>query len=602
LSISITLSFSLFHPTSIPSQDSAHKKIILREFDGSPITSESQIPYSPKKTCGDCHDYNHITNGYHFQQGRTDGNGKIIISDTFDFKYLWNLSSGMYGKFMVSSMDLSQLAKKVNPNPSEIDKSSFFFVQYCGACHPGGGWGEYDRRGNLYFDQDSKKLGYENWGGSPLLDGDYTPMSNGNDRYGAPWDQSGVSEADCLICHLKGYQWKERGAALRGRFFKYGPTVGAGWTDIKISQDESGNSKVDEVVVDYTKKEVADFENLHLQMVRIPLDENCWSCHAIADGNRRGRQWSPETDVHKAKGLHCLSCHLSDKEHNFAKGNTIQETVRNDLINTMPSCEDCHYRDKDKKAPRYRHPFSPRHLKLIACQTCHIPFQTAPADLVYEYASSGKTFIYETSQFLSNNPLDPKRPASGVDPNIWYPTLAKWKGRIVPVKSLAVLYWGDMEPKTNVVKPIPLWKIQELKKPPLQDDNGDGIPEVNSLDEIKAFLKTLKEKEKFGNPVATHPALMKGGFLYQLDKKGEVEKIKHEQAEVLEFSFSHNVVSGIDVIGARGCRECHSKKSSFFLRKILIDPYDEKGKPVYIENWERLGLDKEKLNRLLTEK
>jgi hypothetical protein len=267
----------------------------------------------------------------------------------------------------------------------------------------------------------------------------------------------------------------------------------------------------------------------------------------------------------------------------------------------MPSCEDCHYRDKDKKAPRYRHPFSPRHLKLIACQTCHIPFQTAPADLVYEYASSGKTFIYETSQFLSNNPLDPRRPASGVDPNIWYPTLAKWKGRIVPVKSLAVLYWGDMEPKTNVVKPIPLWKIQELKKPPLQDDNGDGIPEVNSLDEIKAFLKTLKEKEKFGNPVATHPVLMKGGFLYQLDKKGEVEKIKHEQAEVLEFSFSHNVVSGIDVIGARGCRECHSKKSSFFLRKILIDPYDEKGKPVYIENWERLGLDKEKLNRLLTE-
>ncbi len=499
-------------------------------------------------------------------------------------------------------MDLSQLAKKVNPNPSEIDKSSFFFVQYCGACHPGGGWGEYDRRGNLYFDQDSKKLGYENLGGSPLLDGDYTPMSNGNDSYGAPWDQSGVSEADCLICHLKGYQWKERGAALRGRFFKYGPTVGAGWADIKISQDESGNSKVDEVVVDYTKKEVADFENLHLQMVRIPLDENCWSCHAIADGKRRGRQWSPETDVHKAKGFHCLSCHLSDKEHNFAKGNTIQETVRNDLINTMPSCEDCHYRGKDKKAPRYRHPFSPRHLKLIACQTCHIPFQTAPADLVYEYASSGKTFIYETSQFLSNNPLDPKRPASGVDPNIWYPTLAKWKGRIVPVKSLAVLYWGDMEPKTNVVKPIPLWKIQELKKPPLQDDNGDGIPEVNSLDEIKAFLKTLKEKEKFGNPVATHPVLMKGGFLYQLDKKGEVEKVKHEQAEVLDFSFSHNVVSGIDVIGARGCRECHSKKSSFFLRKVLIDPYDEKGKPVYIENWERLGLDKEKLNRLLTER
>jgi hypothetical protein len=80
-----------------------------------------------------------------------------------------------------------------------------------------------------------------------------------------------------------------------------------------------------------------------------------------------------------------------------------------------------------------------------------------------------------------------------------------------------------------------------------------------------------------------------------------VEKVKHAQAEVSDLSLSHNVVSGTNVIGARGCRECHSKKSTFFLRKVLIDPYDEKGKPVYLENWERLGLDKDKLNRLLME-
>jgi hypothetical protein len=265
----------------------------------------------------------------------------------------------------------------------------------------------------------------------------------------------------------------------------------------------------------------------------------------------------------------------------------------------MNSCEDCHYRGKHKKAPRHRHPFSPRHLKLIACQTCHIPFQTAPADLVYEYASTGLTLIYDTSTFLSNDPLDPKKPVPGADPNIWYPAMTRWKGRIVPVKSLVVIYWGDLDSKTNVVKPIPLWKIQDLKKPPLKDDNGDGIPEVNSIDEIKAFLKALKGKDKFDNPVALQPVLMRGGFLYQLDKGGELERMKHEQAEALDFSLSHNVMSGQNVIGARGCKECHSKRSSFFLRKVLIDPYDEKGKPVYIENWERLGIDKEKLSRLL---
>jgi hypothetical protein len=98
LGISISFFFGLVYPTSITSQVSLHEKIVLKGLDGNPLTVESKVPYSPKKTCGACHDYDRITNGYHFQQGRTDGAGKIVISDTFDSKYPWNLSSGMYGK------------------------------------------------------------------------------------------------------------------------------------------------------------------------------------------------------------------------------------------------------------------------------------------------------------------------------------------------------------------------------------------------------------------------------------------------------------------------------------------------------------------------
>ena len=98
LTISITLFFSLLYPISMSSQTTSHEKIILKGFDGNPLTIDSKIPYSPKRTCGACHDYERITRGYHFQQGRTDGTGKIVISDTFNQKYSWNLSSGMYGK------------------------------------------------------------------------------------------------------------------------------------------------------------------------------------------------------------------------------------------------------------------------------------------------------------------------------------------------------------------------------------------------------------------------------------------------------------------------------------------------------------------------
>jgi hypothetical protein len=96
--ILMILPFPLLYPTAILSQEFSHKKIILKGFDGSPLTIESKNPYSPKKTCGGCHDYERITNGYHFQQGRTDKDRKIVISDTFDQKYPWNLSYGMYGK------------------------------------------------------------------------------------------------------------------------------------------------------------------------------------------------------------------------------------------------------------------------------------------------------------------------------------------------------------------------------------------------------------------------------------------------------------------------------------------------------------------------
>ena len=489
------------------------------------------------------------------------------------------------------------MAKKVNAHPSEIDKSSFFFVQNCGPCHPGGGFGEYDRKGNLYYNEETKKFGYELLGDDPKLDGDYTSINMGNAEYGASWDRSGPSEADCLICHLRGYQWRERGAALRGGLFKYSPTVGAGWATVKLSQEDPWNPRAEEVEIEYSKKEVADSENLHLQIVRTPRDENCWTCHAVSDGRKRGRQWSPETDIHKLKDLSCVSCHPTDKEHNFAKGNTIQETVRDDLDHTMNTCEDCHYKGKDKKAPKYRHPFSPKHLRRIACQTCHIPFQTASADLVYDL-STGTAVVYDTSKFLTSDPIDPRKKT--VDVSYWFPTIREFKGKIVPAKSLVLIYFGDLDEKTNAVKPIFLWKIRGLKKPLLKDNNGDGVPEMNTSDEIKAFLKALKEKDKFGNPVASHPVLMKGGFLYQLGKKGDVEKIKHEQAELIDFSLSHNIASGSNVMGNKGCKDCHSKNSPFFLRKVLIDPYNEKGNPVYIETWQRLGMDREKLDRLLS--
>ena len=81
---------------------------------------------------------------------------------------------------------------------SDIDKSSYNWVLNCGACHPGGGPSEFDRQGNRYDEYANNPGNHVTPLGDNFLDGDY---------YQSDWVKSGVGEADCLICHLKGYDW-----------------------------------------------------------------------------------------------------------------------------------------------------------------------------------------------------------------------------------------------------------------------------------------------------------------------------------------------------------------------------------------------------------
>jgi hypothetical protein len=59
-------------------------------------TSMQGMPYSPKQTCGSCHDYENIAkHAFHSSQGMYE------ISETFDAtkNKPWTQSSGMFGKW-----------------------------------------------------------------------------------------------------------------------------------------------------------------------------------------------------------------------------------------------------------------------------------------------------------------------------------------------------------------------------------------------------------------------------------------------------------------------------------------------------------------------
>jgi len=91
--------FLFFPGLCAAAEEESHPEIMLMDYDGNEISLDSNIPYSPKNTCGECHDYDAITNAYHFQQGRTDADGNIIVGDDLDSRLPWLVSRGMYGKW-----------------------------------------------------------------------------------------------------------------------------------------------------------------------------------------------------------------------------------------------------------------------------------------------------------------------------------------------------------------------------------------------------------------------------------------------------------------------------------------------------------------------
>ncbi len=184
-------------------------------------------PYSPKQTCGTkgCHDYNKITEGFHFTQGK----GEKPTPD-MEKRYLWVSTPGDYGGTWCSPAPLYRgLAPKKNTDPRKIDMTSFDYIAAtCGYCHPGGGPLEYDREGNRY-DEHMKKQGMKS-GEDNGLDGDY---------FKARWIDTGVIEADCLLCHMPEYNFKERNKQIDNLTFKWAATAGSGLGKVEGSIKEN---------------------------------------------------------------------------------------------------------------------------------------------------------------------------------------------------------------------------------------------------------------------------------------------------------------------------------------------------------------------------
>jgi hypothetical protein len=461
--------------------------VVLKDSLGNPITIASTEPYSGRQTCGgvDCHDIDLIANGMKFQQGRTDVAGNVVMQDDYfgDGRW-WQRSPGRFGIW--SQATTLQMAGKDNANESVFDQSAFAWIRDCSGCHVGGGPGEFDRDGELLYNETTGEFGYEVLGKTPaevVLDGDYADFDYATSTVvPARWDLSGRSEPDCLFCHRReppNLYWRE--ASLGGatqivddggnpvKGFAAAATAGQGWISNIDIVHEGFTPEATTLQIDYSVG-VGDgslVENLDGsmgiamgQLTRTPLDQACWICH-VQKESLDGMVWyddtpdvhyryinkltdtDPNNDIPGDKSQACHYCHPGGLEHNIAKGNGFEFAWRNGLDWTnFRTCRNCHLPEDPPGTPNpLRHPDAPElvheihfpelvvgnMIDVLSCQACHIPYALNHAILYFDSTAGG--MIWDTMccaamtfQYYSADPLDPTNP----DKSRWYPALM-WK-------------------------------------------------------------------------------------------------------------------------------------------------------------------------------
>ncbi len=511
------------------------------------------------------------------------------------------------------------MAEKTNSNSREIDLTSYTFVQTCGGCHPGGGPSEFDRNGKRYDTFAADPANKITSGGNNNFDGDY---------YKARWAESGVLEADCLMCHLPEYGYALRKKQVKAQNYKWAATAGAGFAAVTGSV-----GKHEQPQVRYNLELFRKDGKMSLNIVREVPAENCLHCHREPDWKKKGASYNFRTDVHLRAGLKCVDCHVtgrkaSDKRirgremHQIGKGDDPTGLVRNDLDNTMRTCEDCHFRGELRTKIATHRGMPPIHLQKIACLTCHVPQRQAKAALMQDstvfnnvprisvpgkriwtfYGPDMKPWnLYgEASTFTAE-----RQPLFLYDPvRMWY------KGKIYPMNRIDSIWLAIMDKDGNItgqpyMKDLyKMWashrKSPEKNLPELScivDDNRDGAPEANRPGEIKALLQAVTSYLRNQNESLNgRRVALVSGSEYTVDgTKWQALKFRPEPWQYTPYSsvfkLSHDIMPADSALGAGGCTDCHSNSSPFWQQPVMARPFTgDAATASWISNAHLLGL------------
>jgi thiosulfate reductase cytochrome b subunit len=425
------------------------------------------------------------------------------------------------------------------------------------------------------------------------------------------WEESGVVEMNCFLCHTLNPNNDARIETLHAGEFQWANTATLLGTDIvtKVGGEWQWNPEA------FTQDNEVKAEFITIQE---PSNKNCGQCHGLVHVDAQtplvmyscqpeqwatittGQIYSPQRistsglnldnkeelnrswDIHAERVLRCTDCHYSlnnpvyyqeasDKQpdhllfdprridlgeylyrplHQFAKGQSAQGTLAPELDNTLRRCESCH----SIQATHDWLPYKERHVEALSCESCHVPKMYAPARQYYDWTVLRTDNTPQVSCRGLEGEGDTFSSAfiTGYDPVLLPRNNGDGTTSLSPHNLITSWYWVYGDP----VRPVPLRDLQavwlEGDNYPVEilnvfDSNGDG-----NLDEAELIIDSQSKEELIRE---------------RLENRG-LENPRIE-GEIQPYSINHTVTH--EEWATKDCQTCHAEDSRINTPMILAN-------------------------------
>ena len=495
------------------------------------------LPFSTKYTCGECHSYEVINKGFHFnasnpkvKPGRK-GEPWIYV----DWRNL-------------TVIPVSERKWKGTYTPSVLGISSFKFLDLFGTHYPGGGIGEIDS------------------------------LQNQDDFF--RWEVSGKLDVNCLACHDANpeYDPAEYSAQMLKQNFKWAAAAASAITEVKGNSSKMPDNfdvynsltyaDIDMRTtappsISYDKTKFNDNNQIFFDITRKAKKERCYYCHSrVTYQAENYNQWDEDEDVHLQKGLTCADCHRNGIDHDMIRGYREEASDKNNFRVASFSCKGCHLGNGEAKvgkngAPVPLHKGIPAiHFEKLECTVCHSG--TMPNE---------RTSLTKTSRAHKLG-IRKSNKEGDFFPHIQSPVYVRNEnGMIEPNNLLWPSFWASKN--GDKITPISIDEITNSVSGRIKLDALLNYGKWHSISD-SMMISVLKKLNSSSQKKNSSFVYVTGGKVIELDGT-RLRKSEHEYAEAYNWPIAHSVRPASQALGANGCGDCHSANSNFFFGKVNVE-------------------------------